>query len=101
VGWPGRGRPEHFPGDRANYRLGDQPGKYQAVWLLDEPKIGASSPGCENHRLSLFLGADPSAGTPRRYCGCRAGGITSPSMGRAASQDGCCGLAALGISGQI
>lgn len=36
------------------------PGRYQGVWLLNEPLIGASWPSRENHRLSLFLGADPS-----------------------------------------
>lgn len=36
------------------------PGRYQAVWLLDRPRVGASWGGKENHRLSLHLGADPS-----------------------------------------
>lgn len=36
------------------------PGRYQGVWLLNVPKIGASWPSKENHRLSMYLGADPS-----------------------------------------
>lgn len=36
------------------------PGRYQAVWLLNAPLVGASWPSRENHRLSLHLGADPS-----------------------------------------
>lgn len=36
------------------------PGRFQGVWLLDRPKVGASWASQENHRLSLHLGADPS-----------------------------------------
>lgn len=36
------------------------PGRYQAVWLLTHPRQGLSWPGYENHRLTAFLGADPS-----------------------------------------
>jgi len=36
------------------------PGRYQGIWLLDRPLVGASWPGKENQRLSLALGADPS-----------------------------------------
>lgn len=36
------------------------PNRYQAVWLTDQPKTGASWAGQENHRLSLYLGADKS-----------------------------------------
>lgn len=36
------------------------PGRYQGVWLMDCPKVGASWAGQENHRLTLYLGADKS-----------------------------------------
>lgn len=36
------------------------PGRYQAVWLLNTCKVGASWGGNENHRLTIHLGADPS-----------------------------------------
>lgn len=36
------------------------PGRYQGVWILDRPRVGASWPGKENHRLSVSIGADPS-----------------------------------------
>lgn len=36
------------------------PGRYQAIWLLDRPLVGASWPGKENQRLTMALGADPS-----------------------------------------
>jgi hypothetical protein len=36
------------------------PGRYQAIWLLSKPRVGASWAGNENHKLTLFLGADPS-----------------------------------------
>lgn len=36
------------------------PGRYQGVWLLNETKAGASKGGRENHRLTMFIGADPS-----------------------------------------
>lgn len=36
------------------------PGRWQGVWLLDRPRVGASWPSKENHRLSLHIGADPS-----------------------------------------
>lgn len=36
------------------------PGRYQAVWLMSKPLVGASWPGKENHRLTTYLGADPS-----------------------------------------
>ena len=36
------------------------PGRYQGVWLLDRPKTGASWAGQENHRLTMYLGADKS-----------------------------------------
>ena len=36
------------------------PGRYQAVWLLNTERVGASWPSKENHRLTLFIGADPS-----------------------------------------
>lgn len=36
------------------------PGRFQAVWLLESMADGASDPGGLNHRLTAFLGADPS-----------------------------------------
>lgn len=36
------------------------PGRYQGVWLLDRPKVGATWASKENHRLTVALGADPS-----------------------------------------
>lgn len=36
------------------------PGHYQAVWVLDRERTGASWPGKENHRLTVALEADPS-----------------------------------------
>lgn len=36
------------------------PGRYQAVWLFTVMNVGASDYGRENHRLTYFLGADPS-----------------------------------------
>jgi hypothetical protein len=51
----------HTLGDlRPTIAWESSPGRYQAVWLLDRPRVGASWPSKENHRLSLHLGADPS-----------------------------------------
>jgi putative DNA primase/helicase len=36
------------------------PARYQGIWLMDTPKVGASWPRHENHRLTAYLGADPS-----------------------------------------
>lgn len=36
------------------------PGRYQGVWLLSHPRVGASWAGNENHRLTAYLEADPS-----------------------------------------
>jgi hypothetical protein len=36
------------------------PGRFQGIWMLDKPRIGASWPGDINHRLTMHLGADPS-----------------------------------------
>lgn len=38
------------------------PGRYQGIWLFEDrvPHEGASKSGGYNHRLSLFVGADPS-----------------------------------------
>ena len=36
------------------------PGRYQGVWLLNEPNAGASKGGRENHRLTMYIEADPS-----------------------------------------
>lgn len=36
------------------------PGHFQAVWLLDKLKQGATWGGNENHRLTSLIGADPS-----------------------------------------
>lgn len=36
------------------------PGRYQGIWMLDRPRVGASWAGKENHRLSMAIGADPS-----------------------------------------
>lgn len=36
------------------------PGHYQAVWILDRERTGATWPGKENHRLTVALEADPS-----------------------------------------
>ena len=36
------------------------PNHFQGVWLLDEPKQGATRGGQENHRLTAAIGADPS-----------------------------------------
>lgn len=35
------------------------PGHYQAIWLLDKVKTGATMAGNENHRLTALLEADP------------------------------------------
>lgn len=51
----------HTLGDlRPTIAWESSPGRYQAVWLLDTPRMGASWPSKENHRLSLHIGADPS-----------------------------------------
>lgn len=36
------------------------PNRYQGVWLLNEPREGASKGSRENHRLTMHIGADPS-----------------------------------------
>lgn len=36
------------------------PGHYQAIWLLDSSKTGATWAGNENHRLTAAIQADPS-----------------------------------------
>ena len=36
------------------------PGRYQGIWLANEANPGASKGGRENHRLTMFIGADPS-----------------------------------------
>ena len=36
------------------------PGRYQGIWLLNEPLEGASKGGRENHRLTAYINADPS-----------------------------------------
>lgn len=36
------------------------PGRFQAVWLLDRLKQGATWGGNENHKLTTMIGADPS-----------------------------------------
>lgn len=36
------------------------PKRYQGIWLLDRPLVGASWAGRENQRLTTALGADPS-----------------------------------------
>ena len=36
------------------------PGRYQGIWLLNEPREGASKGGRENHRLTAYINADPS-----------------------------------------
>lgn len=36
------------------------PNHFQGVWVLDEPKQGATRGGQENHRLTAAIGADPS-----------------------------------------
>jgi hypothetical protein len=36
------------------------PGRYQAIWLLSTLRVGASWADKENHRLTVYLGADPS-----------------------------------------
>jgi len=36
------------------------PGHYQAVWVANAERVGASWPGKENHRLTVALEADPS-----------------------------------------
>ncbi|UPW09796.1 hypothetical protein M1C59_02765 [Gordonia terrae] len=34
--------------------------RYACVWVMDEPRTGATDHGRENHRLSRHVGADPS-----------------------------------------
>ena len=36
------------------------PGRYAGVWVMNTPREGATNPGRENHRLTKYLGADPS-----------------------------------------
>lgn len=36
------------------------PGRFQGIWLLNNEVIGLSWAGRENHRLTAYLGADPS-----------------------------------------
>jgi AAA domain/RepB DNA-primase N-terminal domain len=36
------------------------PDRYQGIWLLDHPLVGASWAGRENQRLTTHVGADPS-----------------------------------------
>lgn len=36
------------------------PGRFQGIWILDQPRTGASWASKENHRLTVHLGADPS-----------------------------------------
>lgn len=36
------------------------PGRFQGIWLLDRLRVGASWADKENHRLTVYLGADPS-----------------------------------------
>lgn len=36
------------------------PGRFQAIWLLNTLRVGASWADKENHRLTVYLGADPS-----------------------------------------
>lgn len=52
--------PESITDFRPTIAWETSPGRYQGVWLLDRPKVGASWPSKENHRLTLHLGADPS-----------------------------------------
>jgi RepB DNA-primase from phage plasmid len=52
--------PRSINGLRPNIAWETSPGRYQAVWLLDKPKVGASWYCNENHRLTRHVGADPS-----------------------------------------
>lgn len=36
------------------------PNRFQGIWILDQPRTGASWASKENHRLTVHLGADPS-----------------------------------------
>lgn len=51
----------HTLGDlRPTIAWESSPGRYQAVWLLNTEKVGATWPSNENHKLTLAIGADPS-----------------------------------------
>ena len=45
---------------RPTHAWESSPGRYQAIWMMDRAKTGASWAGNENHRLTAALGADPS-----------------------------------------
>jgi AAA domain/RepB DNA-primase N-terminal domain len=51
--------PESLVDYRPTIAWETSPGRYQAVWLLDRPRVGASWASKENHRLTLHIGADP------------------------------------------
>lgn len=36
------------------------PGRYAAVWMMTSARPEVTEPGMENHRLTMYLGADPS-----------------------------------------
>lgn len=48
------------PDKRPTIAWESSPGRFQAVWLMGTPLVGASWPSRENHRLTMWLGADPS-----------------------------------------
>lgn len=53
--------PQTFDQDyRPTIAWESSPGRYQGIWLCNGTKTGASWAGNENHRLSLYLGADKS-----------------------------------------
>lgn len=53
--------PEKLRGElRPTVAWESSPGRFQAVWLLSDGRMGASWPGDINHRLTLEVGADPS-----------------------------------------
>lgn len=53
--------PKSFDQDyRPTIAWESSPGRYQGVWICNQPKVGASWASKENHRLSAYLGADPS-----------------------------------------
>ena len=51
--------PEKLP-EKPTIAWESSPGRYQAVWVLNEPRSGASKASRENHRLTMSIGADPS-----------------------------------------
>jgi hypothetical protein len=45
---------------KPTYAWETSPGRYAAVWSMTEDRPDVTEQGMENHRLSIYLGADPS-----------------------------------------